>query len=105
MLGNITDATALRLLEQGQIKFFFIHRKHLIPKVCVIDYLLGVTRISKEVPLTEQKPGKHRRPGTGCLYQKIDHLWEGKYSPRNAYYGKRIIKNVYAKTREACEKS
>ena len=103
MLGGITEAAALKLLEQGQIKFFFISRRHLIPKVCVIDYLLGENRISQEVPLADQKPGKRRRPGTGCLYQINDHLWEGKYSPRNAY-GKRITKNVYAKTRETCEK-
>ncbi len=77
--------------------------RHLIPKVCVIDYLLGVNRISQEVPLADQKSGKRRRPGTGCLYQINDHLWEGKYSPRNAYR-KRITKNVYAKTRDACEK-
>lgn len=31
-----------------------------------------------------------------------DHLWEGKYSPRDAH-GKRISRNVYAKTREECE--
>ena len=79
MLGGITEAAALKLLEQGQIKFFFIHRRHLIPKACVIDYLLGINHISKEVPLAEQKPGKRRRPGTGCLYQINDHLWEGKY--------------------------
>lgn len=103
MLGGITEAAALKLLEQGQIKFFFIHRRHLIPKICVIEYLLGVNRISKEVPLAKQEPGKRRRPGTGCLYQINDHLWEGKYSPRNAC-GKRITKNVYAKTKDACEK-
>ena len=103
MLGGITEATALKILEQGNIKFFFIRRRHLIPKACIIEYLLGVNRISQEVPLAEQQPGKRRRPGTGCLYQINDHLWEGKYSPRNAH-GKRISKNVYAKTREACEK-
>jgi hypothetical protein len=103
MLGGVTESTALKILEQGHIKFFFIRRRHLIPKVCVIDYLMGETIISQEVPLTEQKPGARRRPGTGCLYQINDHLWEGKYSPRNAY-GKRITKNVYAKTRDACEK-
>ena len=31
-----------------------------------------------------------------------DHLYEGKYSPRDAN-GKRISRNVYAKTREECE--
>ena len=36
------------------------------------------------------------------MYQLSDHLWEGKYSPRDAH-GKRISRNVYAKTKEDCE--
>lgn len=31
-----------------------------------------------------------------------DHLYEGRYSLRNAY-GKRESHNIYAKTREECE--
>ena len=45
---------------------------------------------------------KHRKPGTGCVYKINDHLWEGKFSPRDAT-GKRISRNVYAHTREECE--
>ena len=103
MLGGITEKTALKILEQGKLKFFFIRRRHMISKICIIDYLLGIDFSSQEVRLISQEPGKRRKPGTGCLYQINDHLWEGKYSPRNAY-GKRITKNVYAKTREDCEK-
>lgn len=33
MLGGVTEVTALKILEQGRIKFFFIRRRHLIPKV------------------------------------------------------------------------
>lgn len=50
----------------------------------------------------EPKQPKIRRPGTGCITEINDHLFEGRYSPTNAY-GKRIPKNVYAKTREECE--
>ena len=46
--------------------------------------------------------GKYRKSGTGGIYQMNDHLWEGKYSPRGAD-GKRVSRNVYAKTREECE--
>ena len=46
--------------------------------------------------------GTRRKPGTGCLHQINDHLWEGKYAPRGAD-GKRIYKNVYAPTKEECE--
>ena len=50
----------------------------------------------------EPYKGSRRKPGTGCLHQINDHLWEGKYAPRGPD-GKRIYKNVYAPTKEECE--
>ena len=49
----------------------------------------------------ERKP-KIRKPGTGCVTMINDHLYEGRYTPTNAY-GKRESHNIYAKTREECE--
>lgn len=46
--------------------------------------------------------GKYRKPGTGCITQINDHLWEGRYSPK--VNGKRIARNVYAATEEECER-
>ncbi len=67
------------------------------------------TTATPEEEKTRYKPStfqptqpKHRKPGTGGIYQLNDHLWEGKYSPRDAH-GRRISRNVYAKTREECE--
>jgi site-specific recombinase XerD len=51
----------------------------------------------------EPKQPKIRRPGMGCVYRISDNLWEGSYSPRLPD-GKRKKFNVYAKTREECEK-
>ena len=45
--------------------------------------------------------GKYRKPGTGCIPQINDHLWEGRYSPK--VNGKRMARNVYAKTEAECE--
>ena len=42
-----------------------------------------------------------RKPGTGCISQINDHLWEGRYSP--TINGKRVAKNVYAHSQEECE--
>lgn len=42
------------------------------------------------------------RPGTGCVSQLWEHLWEGRYSPVWPD-GKKHPRNVYAKTREECE--
>ena len=38
----------------------------------------------------------------GCVTMINDHLYEGRYTPTNAY-GKRENHNIYAKTREECE--
>ena len=41
-------------------------------------------------------------PGTGCISKINENLYEGRYSPKDAY-GKRIAKNIYAPTKEECE--
>ena len=43
------------------------------------------------------------KPGTGGVYMINDHLYEGSFTPRNAQ-DKREAHNVYAHTREECEK-
>ena len=45
---------------------------------------------------------KIRKSGTGCITMISEHLYEGRYSPK--INGKRMAKNVYAKTREECER-
>ena len=62
----------------------------------------GSTQEASQFAKFEAKKNKYRKPGTGCVYKINDHLYEGKYSPTNAH-GKRISKNVYAKTEEECE--
>ena len=47
-------------------------------------------------------PGKRRKPGTGCVHQIGEHLWEGRYSPRGPD-GKQRSRNVYGHTPEECE--
>ena len=63
--------------------------------------------MTKEVPPPSQVDfeaykGKIRKSGTGGIYKLNDHLYEGRYTPTNAY-GKRESCNVYAKTYEECE--
>ena len=58
---------------------------------------------TKATPEKEFEPykGKIRKSGTGCVTMINDRLYEGRFSPR--VNGKRISRNVYAKTREECE--
>lgn len=65
----------------------------------------GAPSVQTELPrMTDFKPyiGKKRKPGTGCVSEINDHLFEGRYSPMWPD-GKKHARNVYAKTREECE--
>lgn len=46
--------------------------------------------------------GQRRKPGTGCISQITDTLWEGRYSPVWPDGVKRP-KNIYAHSKEECE--
>ena len=58
-----------------------------------------MTRQNTESAHYEPYKPKIRKFGTGCVTMINNYLFEGRYSPRNAY-GKRESHNVYAKTRE-----
>ena len=64
----------------------------------------GEVEQEEAVPPVEFTPYRppHRRPGTGCISQINDHLWEGRYSPK-WIDGKKHARNIYAHTREECE--
>ena len=104
IIGHISSATTLDIYSHVTDTM----QKHAAVK---IDHQIGKT--DAPMPPDEQKQytdqsgfqpykSKYRKAGTGGIYQLSDHLWEGKYSPRDAY-SKRISRNVYAKTREECE--
>lgn len=74
-----------------------------------IDQAIAKTESQAE-PMIPPKPtrttfqavkGKYRKPGTGCVTQINDHLWEGRYSPK--VNGKRMARNIYAATETECE--
>ena len=76
-----------------------------------IDQGIGKTEFKAETESAAKKStpsafrpykGKRRKPGTGCVTQINDHLWEGRYSPVWPD-GKKHPRNVYTKTREDCE--
>ena len=59
-------------------------------------------RVDTTLPEIEPYKPKVRKSGTGCVTMINEHLFEGRYTPTNAY-GKREAHNIYAKTREECE--
>lgn len=59
-------------------------------------------KVDTTLPDFEPYKPKVRKSGTGCITMINDHLYEGRYTPTNAY-GKRESHNIYAKTKEECE--
>ena len=100
MLGHVSAATTLDI-------YTHITGDMLSEAATKIDRGLGneVAEDSSEAnPLTDFQPvmRRTRKPGTGCISQINDHLFEGRYSPTWPD-GTKHSKCVYAHTREECE--
>lgn len=101
MLGHVSAATTLDI-------YTHVTDEMQTETAARIDRGLGneveETDSPEEPLMTDFQPvgGRIRRPGTGCITEINDHLFEGRYSPTWPD-GKRHAKNVYAKTRVECE--
>ena len=76
-----------------------------------IDRGIGKAEPAQKTKVEQRTPQKpsfqpyketRRKPGTGCISQINETLWEGRYSPRWPD-GKKHPRNIYAHTREECE--
>ena len=102
MLGHVSAATTLDIYTHvtGDMQS---------EAAAKIDRGLG-NEVRAESVQAEQNPTadfqpvlrKTRKPGTGCISQINDHLFEGRYSPTWPD-GTKHSKCVYAHTREECE--
>lgn len=100
MLGHVSAATTLDI-------YTHITGDMLSEAAAKIDRGLGnevAEDSSAADPLTDFQPvmRRTRKPGTGCITQINDHLFEGRYSPTWPD-GTKHSKCVYAHTREECE--
>ena len=100
MLGHVSAATTLDI-------YTHITSDMLSEAAAKIDRGLGnevAEDSAKENPLTDFQPvmRRTRKPGTGCITEINDHLFEGRYSPTWPD-GTKHSKCVYAHTREECE--
>ena len=88
-----TEALALELAKEK-----------VVPELKVIPEEIEATTEKTEMSMTDFEPykGKIRKPGTGCITEINDHLFEGRYSPMWVD-GKKRGFNVYAKNREEVE--
>ena len=101
MLGHVSAATTLDI-------YAHVTDTMQTEAAARIDRGLGNEVEEAEPPdgplMTDFQPvgSRIRRPGTGCITEINDHLFEGRYSPTWPD-GKRHAKNVYAQTRAECE--
>ena len=104
MLGHVSAATTLDICTHATSDM-----QHAAARK--IDCGIGKAEIQDEPAPQANAPaivdfqpymGKVRKPGTGCISQINDHLFEGRYSP-TWIDGKKHARNVYAHTREECE--
>ncbi len=106
MLGHNSSATTIDIYSH----ITDIMRKQAAAKIdrqiCGADTEIPQTeelvRVDTTQPNLKPYKPKIRKSGTGCVTMINDHLYEGRYTPTNAY-GKREAHNIYAKTREECE--
>ena len=103
IIGHVSAATTLNT---------YTHITNEMRRKAALSIDMGIAKAEVQ-PMPEQtdEPPKQdfvpvepprRRPGTGCVSQLREHLWEGRYSPVWPD-GKKHSRNIYAKTREECE--
>ena len=65
MLGGICDKTALKLVHENSVRYFVIKGKYMIPKKCVIDYVMSKHYKLYQLKLKAKMPSLPRKGGTG----------------------------------------
>ena len=107
MLGHISSETTINIYSHITNTMRRQAAVKIDRQISGVDAKISQVEKQERIDTTQQqielyKP-KKRKSGTGCVTMINNHLYEGRYSPKNAY-GKRESHNIYAKTREECEK-
>lgn len=108
MLGHVSAATTLDIythITDDMRHTAAVNIDRGIGKAEASEEGMEPSTAQPEAPqMTDFKPniGKKRKPGTGCITEINDHLFEGRYSPMWPD-GKKHARNLYTKTREECE--
>ena len=104
IIGHISTATTLNV---------YAHVTDEMRKIAAakIDRGIAKSESLQDIDTAPRKPapstflphkGQRRKPGTGCVSQINEKLWEGRYSPKLPN-GDRLARNVYAHSEKECE--
>ncbi len=106
MLGHVSSATTIDIYSHITNAMQRQAAAKIDRQICGADAEIPQAeervRVDTTPPDFEPYKPKCRKSGTGCVTMINDHLYEGRFTPTNAY-GKREAHNIYAKTREECE--
>lgn len=103
-IGHVSSSTTLNI---------YAHVTDEMRRTAAVKIEQGITGAvpQEKVDIAPKKPspstfqaykGQRRKPGTGCISQITENLWEGRYSPVWPDGAKRP-QNIYAHSREECE--
>ena len=104
IIGHVSTATTLNV---------YAHVTDEMRKIAAakIDRGIAKSESLQDIDTAPRKPapstflphkGQRRKPGTGCVSQINEKLWEGRYSPKLPN-GDRLARNVYAHSEKECE--
>ena len=104
IIGHVSSSTTLNI---------YAHVTDEMQRTAAAKIARGIVKseVAQEVDTAPRNPppstfqpykGQRRKPGTGCVSQINENLWEGRYSPRLPN-GTRLARNVYAHSEEECE--
>ena len=104
IIGHVSTATTLNV---------YAHVTDEMRKIAAakIDRGIDKSESLQDIDTAPRKPapstflphkGQRRKPGTGCVSQINEKLWEGRYSPKLPN-GARLARNVYAHSEKECE--
>ena len=104
IIGHVSTATTLNV---------YAHVTDEMRKIAAakIDRGIAKSESLQDIDTAPRKPapstflphkGQRRKPGTGCVSQINEKLWEGRYSPKLPN-GAHLARNVYAHSEKECE--
>lgn len=104
IIGHVSTATTLNV---------YAHVTDEMRKIAAakIDRGIAKSESLQDIDTAPRKPapstflphkGQRRKPGTGCVSQINEKLWEGRYSPKLPN-GARLARNAYAHSEKECE--
>lgn len=104
IIGHVSTATTLNV---------YAHVTDEMRKIAAAKIDRGIVKSEslQDIDTAPRKPapstflphkGQRRKPGTGCVSQINENLWEGRYSPKLPN-GDRLARNVYAHCEKECE--